>query len=199
MLWSNNKLIELIETDDFEKFEKEFSKKKDKTERTRYLKFPDWTYLHIACNNKALGVVKSIFKIFSDFPVDIQDERGMTPLLRSIAKEDFETVKYLISRGASLDVTVNNDVKVIHYAIQNGNPDLRTFCINEYGPHNLDNLAYLSIAQILNVQEIMRLKTLGVEFDPAKLKEIIIRVILSDDNEEHILENLHYFLDQKLK
>ena len=106
-------------------------------------------------------------------------------------------VKFLISKGASLDVSVNGDLKAIHFALQNGNPDLRTFCLNEYGPHNLDNLAYLSIAQILNVQEIMRLKTLGVEFDPSKLKEIIIRVILSDDNEEHIRENLHYFLDLK--
>jgi ankyrin repeat protein len=197
MFWNNKKIIELIENDDFEKFEKEFSKKKDKTEKITYLKFTDWTYLHIACYNESIGIVKSIFNIFPDFPVDIQDDRGLTPLVRSIAKENCEMVKFLISKGASLDVPMNGDLKAIHFALQNGNTDLRAFCINEYGIDNLDNLAFISIAQILKVEEIKHLRTLGVEFDPLELKEILIRVILSDDSKEHILENLRYFLDLK--
>lgn len=127
----DHQIITVIESNKIILFKELFTNLKNKKQTYEYGKFSNWSLLHIAAENGQSEIIESIFQIEPDFPVDIQDRDCRTPLQRAILKEDMESVRLLLEKGANPNANMGSlnpimvsalhkDLKIFDFIISKG-------------------------------------------------------------------------------
>lgn len=87
------------------------------------------TALHYAAHHGSINSVKLL--LAGGAKIDRVDQRGLTPLLIALKKEKFSVIKYLILKGASLNVRYPDGRAVLHYVCTLGLIDVLLLLISK--------------------------------------------------------------------
>ncbi|MCL7034495.1 hypothetical protein MKW94_018522, partial [Papaver nudicaule] len=82
-------------------------------------------FLQIAAEGGSLQVCKYLIETLK-LDVDSIYGNGQTPLCWAIAKENHDTVRYLLEKGANADATIPGNYTPLHYAAKTGDTNIVT-------------------------------------------------------------------------
>ncbi|XP_026384687.1 tankyrase-2-like [Papaver somniferum] len=85
--------------------------------------------LHFAAAGGSLEVCKYLLETLK-LGVDSKDGNGITSLYHATIKGHFDTVTYLLEKGANPDVSNNRNVTPLHYAAKSGNTKIITLLLS---------------------------------------------------------------------
>ncbi|XP_071098478.1 serine/threonine-protein phosphatase 6 regulatory ankyrin repeat subunit A-like [Haliotis cracherodii] len=97
------------------------------------------TILHLACQGGNISVVEQLMPLFD---INSRGRDGWTAVMEAALYEEKDTLDLLVSKGADLTLTDDNNNTVLHMACQGGNRSiveqlLPLFDINSRGRHGL--------------------------------------------------------------
>ncbi|XP_026400972.1 serine/threonine-protein phosphatase 6 regulatory ankyrin repeat subunit B-like isoform X2 [Papaver somniferum] len=85
--------------------------------------------LHFAAAGGSLNVCRYLIEKLK-FDLDSKDDRGSTPLYRATTKRRFDTVRYLLEKGANTDGTTDMTHNPLHFAASSGDADMITLLLS---------------------------------------------------------------------
>ncbi|MCL7037784.1 hypothetical protein MKW94_029558, partial [Papaver nudicaule] len=85
--------------------------------------------LHFAAEGGSLEVCRYLIETLK-LDVDSKDEEGTTPLYAAAVKGHFDTVRYLLEKGANPDVSNDKNFTPLHYAAKSGDTKIITLLLS---------------------------------------------------------------------
>lgn len=93
-----------------------------------------------AVNSKNTEVVAEVLN--SGAPINAHYENGFTPLLKAATNNDLKMVKYLVEKGANVNIVGNiQGTSALHWAVSNGNIEMVKYLIEKKANINVINFS----------------------------------------------------------
>ena len=116
--------------------------------------------LFTASRNGNIKIVKKIFKQYKYTDVNIMDEQGNTPLHIATISNNIIIVKYLISKGACIDIKNKNGKTPLYNAIEVNNFEIASFLLTHGATVDIKDINGMTPLHIAVINKLYNITTL---------------------------------------